>query len=472
MKSARTAVLAIYATTALPALAVGFGVPAGNPVLGQPLQLEIPLTGHSGPLPAASCFRLTPAPGSSDELYFPRAYRIQAELRQGRPVVVIAANTVSQPVVEFRLSIECDTHFARDFTLLTALPEAGHRTTSQPPAPSAPALPAVGTPKPATTTAPATSGQHPATLETLARQKYPLQPKAREKFKRMMRAANPGLFSSRDDYDQEPLPADAVLTTPPGLPERRIGPATVRPPARSAARTTEPRPTTPAPAPTGMTQTDRLTVGTSPANAAPLTAAETDETLTRLEAMHAEQGKTQQEMVDQIAATEAAFRDLKDYILKMEERVDQLERERIEREKARELAQMLQLAAAVLFGGLLGAGLLQGYTRLARRKADTRDPDTPVAPLRKATMTATTPAAIPSVFDSLHAGPTTVSTLQTDASKPTREDGAVSPAIVSAPIPEAHEFDFMSWKNDDKAAEQATASPATVTPGERTGRPG
>lgn len=377
--------------------AIGLGAPAGTPTLGRPLRLEIPLIGHSGPPLSADCFHLTPVPGSPDELYFPRHVRAYAETIQGKPTVVVLANAVTQPVVEFRLTIGCSFALARDFTLLTSLPTL---EAAKPAAP-APAQPPVAAPYVEAPSPPKNWDTLPlqktTNLEALAREKYPAQPKAREKFKRMMQAANPTLVPAGAEFDLFPLPAGTALQIPPGLPERRYGPyvAPATPPGQPKPRLDEAPKPAPAraatpkapPAPRQAPPAkDRLVLDA--AAAPPLSPAEADAELARLESIHTEQAKAQEALDERIARAQEAFDEIKQYVLQTEARIKALEEQNREQERRNREAQIWQLAVAVLLGGALGAGMLRAYTRLTRRHRQEETPPllaTPASPAPPAT---------------------------------------------------------------------------------------
>lgn len=454
------------ACIATAAHAIGLGSPSGTPTLGRPLRLEIPLIGHAGPPLAADCFQLSPVPGGADELYFPRRARAFVETPQGKPVVIVAANDVSQPVVEFRLTITCGTSLTRDFTLLTMLPLLEAPKTAAPQQPQPPTIrPASPPPAPATGDVLRANGD--TNLEALAREKYPNQPKAREKFKRMMQAANSSLIPPGEGFDLTPIPGGTELAIPKGLPERRYGPyvaptsATPRPQPAVQATTLPPAKTSPiqsaesAPKKAPPSQ-DRLVLDA--AAAPPMSEAEASADQARLEAIHAEQVKAQEALDERIARAQETFAEIKEYVLQTEARIRALEERNREQERRAAEAQVWQLAAAVLVGGILGAGLLRAYPLiLARRRKETGE-----------IAAAPPPAATPVIAAPIPRGPTAFSALRSYGTA--AKDSADGPATIAAepppspaaakssPVIEPLDFDFTP-------AATTPAQPATPADG-------
>ena len=461
------------ACIATAAHAIGLGAPSGTPTLGRPLRLEIPLLGHAGAPLAADCFQLTPVPGGADEYYFPRRARAYVETSQGKPVVIVAANDVSQPVVEFRLTVTCGNSLTRDFTLLTMLPVLEAPKTAAAPQPQPPAIRPAAPPPPAAGDLPR-PGQN-TNLEALAREKYPNQPKAREKFKRMMQAANSSLIPSGEGFDLAPIPVGTELVIPKGLPERRYGPyvapasatpppqpavqATTLPPAKiSAAQSADGAPRKAPPS------QDRLILDA--AAAPPMSEAEASADMARLESIHAEQVKAQEALDERIVRAQEAFAEIKEYVLQTEARIRALEERNREQERRAAEAQVWQLAAAVLVGGMLGAGLLRAYPLiLARRRKETAEiaapaafPATPpAAPPAKQPTPVVMPPAPPSPppFSALRSygtaaadsadGPTTI------AAEPPPGPAAAKPSPIIEPL----DFDFTPTATPAQPAGQA-----------------
>lgn len=335
-------------------LATGFGMPQGEPVIGAPLALEIEVLNPERSAP--ECFEIKPI---GENGYFPRRPRLELKKKpDGKTFLVVSGGTVQEPVIEFRLRTSCGTEVERRYTLLAAPPR------ELMPAPVA--LPV--TPLPAQTAqrtaatgsaAPSASGM---TLDQLARQRYPLQPKAREKFKRLLKSANPELALA----DDEALPVDpSALHYPENLPERRYGPyrpprakkkTTVAPPqppaqvqaAASAASAPSIAPASPPPS------SDRLVIG-SGSGEKPHEASAQESGL----AEKAESSFTaQQELISRLDQAEQAYKTIEERLKMMEERMHALELEKQQLQRKQEtLSQsaLIEMIIAVIMGGALGA---------------------------------------------------------------------------------------------------------------------
>lgn len=460
--------------------AVGLGAPIGTPLLGKPLHLDIPLTGHSGAPPGSECFSLAPTAEAGDELYFPRAARAYGETRQGKRMVVVVAPTITQPVVQFRLSIGCGFGFARDFLLLTDLPTLEAPATEDAPAQliSAPQLPTDVAPRPRTAPVAVEVQRLPqdTTLEALARDRYPSQPKAREKFKRMMHAANSEMIRAGERSDSQLLPRGTELIIPMGLPERRRGPYAepTRMKPATPQTSTSPSGATPAAAPPSLdagakrkAPKDRLIVGADAA--LPMKAAEIGGLLDRLIVVSAEHAKAEEELTERIARVQGAFAEVKQYALQMEARLRELEEARKEAERKSEVAQTWQVLVAILLGGILGAGILHVYPRLAPRK------ETDVA---GTSQEARAPADLPQRAKEKDASDTTSPSGSTTLNVPPQASAEAKPRLpsnalkgeqaktetASSQTPRTLDFDFTTWSEDEKGTASAALAPPSPPP--------
>lgn len=215
--------------------ATGFGAAQGEAVIGTPLSVEIELINPERD--SLECFEIKPLGEEGDSSFFPRRARL--DLRKsadGKTYLVVMGGTIREPVVEFRLRTSCGTQIERRYTLLASPPrELLPATVALPVTSSSPI-----TSPPRTDTVKSASLPHGLTLDQLARQRYPLQPKARAKFKRLMKSANPDLALA----DDEVLPVDpSSLNYPENLPKRRTGPYR---PANSKKKATLPQTSPPA----------------------------------------------------------------------------------------------------------------------------------------------------------------------------------------------------------------------------------
>jgi len=214
-----------------------------------------------------------------------------------------------------------------------------------------------------------------SSLNKMAKQRYPLQPKARAKFKRMVREANP---SSLDGIaDHEPIPANADLQIPANIPKKRIGPYIPKVKKAVPAPASKPLPAEPSkpeeakapaqvekPAPTpGPVATeppkDRLTISSGVGTSGAVQPVGTPDGA--LPEKAAASFTTQDDMAAKLAQSESSFNELKQQILAMETRMAALEqeRQRLQQEAMKKSDwPMLETAVLILVGGLLGALLM------------------------------------------------------------------------------------------------------------------
>lgn len=323
--------------------AIGLGSASAEAVLGQPLRVEIPLLGVTGERPAAACFQVRPPQVATEPGYALRSARVEVVgERAGARLVVSTVAPLREPVVEFGIAVACGFDLTRDYLLLSSPPERLPPAAAAAPATVSPPVTAASPQRPAAPAAAAGTRLRVAadtTLVELARRQYPLQPKAREKYIRMMREANPELVDGV-------VPADVQLAVPPGLPLRRE--SRYRPRAEAEAAKPAAR--------------DVLRLGVAPERSSAELLAEAE----RLTAVLLQQQRMENELVDNLARLEKAFTDLKQHYVSVEERMA-----RIEAERAAEMAAaksgpvgLLELLLAVLAGGALGGLGLHLYNRL------------------------------------------------------------------------------------------------------------
>ncbi|MBI4985801.1 MAG: hypothetical protein HZC24_10810 [Rhodocyclales bacterium] len=399
------------------ALALGLGEASGQAVFGQPLRVEIPLLGAGGNMPAASCFRVRAPVAEIGNEYVLRNSRIQVVAEQGvSKLIVTSAALVREPFVAFAVTAACGFELTKDYVLLAAFPTdaAPEVALPRPAAPQAPvvaaaqvavapatapsAVPAVATAgvKPVAASASGNAAAAPddkrlriaadTTLEALAQQKYPLQPKAREKFMRMMAQANPELTSHSGA-----IAAGTELQVPPGLPQRRTGPYLGEGKPAAAARPAAPEATAPAAdaAPTVRTAKvqspgkDRLVLG----RGVELSEAKLMAEAERLAAVLQEQTSTQQAVADNLAKLEASYGELQKRYGQLENRLNRVESERLAEKQAPQPASFdfVELILAIAAGGALGGLLLHGYQRLRQGRGQEPRP-TPATPKARFTL--------------------------------------------------------------------------------------
>lgn len=378
------ALLAIGLATTAPALAIGLGNASAAAILGQPLRIEIPLLGTAGELPASTCFRVRPPQVQTEPGYALKAARIEVVGERGQARLIVSTTApLREPVIEFGISIGCGFDLTKDYLLLGSPPATAPVVATAPAVPPPPAAPMVMAAAAAPLKAPAATALAPSsqvaadtTLVALAQRNYPLQPKARAKYVRMMREVNPELDAAT------PIGAGTQLTIPAGLPLRRIGPyrpdgeagtpasaagATLRaavPPAAALPAPPLPRaavtPPRAAPSPAG----DVLRLGAAPAARSP---AELLAEAERLAEVLVQQTQMQDEIAESLTRLEGTFNGLKQHYVSMEARLAGIEAERLaEKAAAKSQSQvngLAELLLAVLVGGALGGLGLHAYKK-------------------------------------------------------------------------------------------------------------
>lgn len=376
------AIISWLLTTTSCALALGLGNISGQPILGQPLLIEIPLLGTDEGIPPLECFRIRPPSAEIESAFVLRNAQLQIQGERNHAKLILAsASAVHEPVIEFGLAVGCGFALSKDYLLLTAEPsrialpsqpiklpalvteESSGKLTdiSKPPQPALPV--------PSTAKLLRIEGE--ATLTDLARQRYPLQPKAREKFIRMMAQANPDLIQA-DGL----IAAGSELQVPSGLPVRRQG--AYRPQPKPAPATDQPviQPAPPAspqtasakkPAATSAKPHHDLLVLGAPGqrNAAELLAE-----AERLTTILIEQTTAQNAAAEKITQLEDTLNAMKKNINGLENRINTIEAER----QAEKLApkpvslDFVELLLAVLAGGAVGGLTLHFYNRIQSRR--------------------------------------------------------------------------------------------------------
>lgn len=376
------------------AQALGLGRLAGEAVIGDSLQLTVPLTGSIDRPLDQECLTLARPAVYLEAEYFPRDLKARIETREGsRQVVLATASALRQPLVEFRINIGCGYNLYRDYLLM-----ASPRKESK----SAPQAAAMGSPVPAPATAPAPPPaakslpdgipgrrivlDRDQSLRDLARQHFP-GPLRQERFMRWVAEANPGLFAGIADRNGRRLAAGQELVIPVGVPPRRPEdnrttdnqppPATqATPQAATAAMAAD----VPA-ASRSPRQNDRLVIGGD--GGAPTSLAEARDMVDKLTTLMERQTAVQAASDERIRSLEAALAELAGTVAQVEAGARQREaRWQAQWEEQRRLLTArpdlgwLQLFLAIVVGGAIGAGLLQAARLLAARRPQPPFPET------------------------------------------------------------------------------------------------
>lgn len=398
------------------AAALGLGGSIGNPVLLQSLRIEIPLLLSSDEAPPKlDCVRISPPADSTDNQFFPKNAKIGLELSGSPRLIITSPQTVREPFYEFRIALGCNGEISRDYLVLTRLAEpqdtlesSATRTgntaatlvtlASQPATTTSPVLlgtkaapqmtPRTVAPQQATTSLPHTGDSVPkpsraqgaehtltlkrdATLNMLARGRYPSNQETRDEYRRLMALANPSLFAEATRVGSIPLPAGTVLSIPANLPplERAasvtasnlptVAPGSNLPPPDKAAKLNS-KSKPPAAA------RDRLIIGGDGGGKAspPLSTKEATATIQRLELMLLAQATEQSEVNEKLRSLESLFSDTKSQLQFLEAKSKQQAAEqrqlqaKIDAKPEPPAFGALELLALIVVSGAIGAALL------------------------------------------------------------------------------------------------------------------
>jgi len=381
-------------------LAVEIGAPSTQPALGQPLRMEIPLSipGEAS-APKDECVHLTPRSDDSDANYFPKGARATVETNRGiSKLIVTSSGAVTEPVVGFRVVVACGAGLSREFMFLASPREI--------------LTPASAQVTPVSEVAPGQSPKNElvltrnTTLNKLASGRYPSNRQKRDEFRRLMAEANPELFAGAGDHvGAVPIPVGTVLKVPDGLPKSAAKSkksaaavestaATELPEATSASQAQPAHATKdatkdadiPPPSPrkslqndkppqSGQRKPDRLVIG-GEGRIPSLSPKELKQALDRLEQMVGEKSRSDIAMSETLTSLAASFGEVKDYVKGVDERVKHAEAEQARaqaelqklQEESRNSYSLLELLAAIIGGGAVGAGLIAAYQRFTMRR--------------------------------------------------------------------------------------------------------
>lgn len=357
-RHARRCLLAGCLAWPLASHAIGLGKLAGDVVIGESLQLEIPLTGTIDRPLGSECIEIRRSPDAVDPEYFPRDLVARFDSEAGTPRIILASGVaMRQPLVEFRIFVSCGYNLFHDYVLMA--------TPRNPSAPAAPAsaLPAAATVVSAPVAASARlpdgiAGQNvvldrDTTLQQLARRYFP-GPLRQQRFMRWVVEANPQIFAGTgDNREFQHLPAGTSLLIPAIVPPRRPGDhqSSTAPAARQ----------------------DRLMVGSGGSNARNLK--QTVALIDQLTGMLEQQVAAQTTYNEKIRQLEMVADDLGKQLRAVQAEAAEREvrwqaerqAEKVAREQEAERA-WWNLLAATLAGGIIGGGLLFALNRMFSRR--------------------------------------------------------------------------------------------------------
>jgi TolA-binding protein len=402
---------AIFGTVAWPVTcqALGLGRLTGEPIIGEQLQLEVPLTGTTERAVDNECVTVRRAPDSIDADYFPRDLAVRIDRQAGSTRLLLTTQSaLRQPLVEFRVSISCGYNLSHDFLLMAAprsepaAPAVVAATAPVATAATVPAQPvrssAIDSPVVAPTTG--STGRLPdgirgknvvldneMTLEDLARRHFP-GPLRQQRFMRWVAEANPQVFTGAKDLRHHRLSGGTELVIPDGVPPRRPGdhqgPLNPLGEPNSTASTAPPRPA-PKPAaaqtientPTRTASAgskDRLVVG---GGSSAKSMKETIALVDQLTGMMEKQMNAQTAYAEKVQQLEATIGNLDKQVKGLESEAKQREAqwqverqaEKVAREQQAE-REWWQLLLAVVAGGVVGGALLWAFRAFFGRGRD------------------------------------------------------------------------------------------------------
>ena len=380
--------VAIAATTAglaFDCLALGLGKPLGEPVLGEALHLEIPLTGTVDRPVDGDCVAVRRSGEAIEEDYLPRDLTVRVD-RQGAAARLVLSTraAVRQPLVEFRVVVSCGYNLASDYLLAVSPPRPGAATKAATDGPAVAALakaaPAAGRALPDGLSATDYSVEQAMTLQQLARKHFP-GPLRQERFIRWVIEANPGLSARGAAGGQTKLAPGTSLLLPVGVPPRRPGDhssagtaSDVSTPASSPAEAKSDAPAATAKA--AAARGDRLVVGSGGSRR---DLRETMALVDRLAAMAEQQMAAQTAATEKIQVLENAVAELNKTLSQMDaaarerEAKLQLETDAVKKQLADQADQgWWQLLLGVLGGALAGGGLAYFLRQSADRRSALR----------------------------------------------------------------------------------------------------
>lgn len=379
--------------------ALGLGEVEGRAVIGQRLNIAIPILGDLDRSAQTDC--ATVLPGSDDD----GRDRIRIRV-EGDRIHLSTSLGLTQPVLQFRIRVGCDSSFERSFVVL-AEPPGTPVAVSLLRADTA-LREAVDMPPVVPQRAPLASAQRAivlassTSLRMLSRQRYPGDSSARVRFIRQLAAANPELFASEEAAFDQRLAAGTRLLRPPDLPALpRAGAVAARSGPGSGATRSAPAAPLAGGRPERATGAGRgrLIVGSAGLSAAAgPSAAELNESIDRLVEVMNQQILVQIAMTERVKAVETELAELKRQVAAEKVRTAKLESDLKAQREAVERSGTIQLLLAILLGGLGGAWTLSWISR--RRESAAVIPLAAVSPAPTPESRQPAPP-MPSVFDNM-----------------------------------------------------------------------
>lgn len=367
------------------AFALSLGEASGEVILGQPLAVRIPLDGTDLPSLRADCVKLLPVPGDLTENRI-----VSGRLTlDGRNLVISSSLAVAQPLMSFRIRVDCGWNLTKDFQLLPEPPTASAASPIAAQASVPIATPPVREQAPQLPPDAYLGIERSTTLRMMSRQRFPTDSAARVAFIRRVAAANPEVFPSIKGAFDQALVAGTQLRMPPAT-QQPV--STGQKPPRRAA------PASRATAQSKTSAKGRLIIGANalPSRSNDALAADLD----RLVEVANAQIQIQISMAERLAKMEAEVEQTKQAFVAQRAANRRMEAEIRELREEQRRSSYIQLVMAILLGGAGVAAFL-----LWRGQARTRNRAqldiTYAPPPDSAAMAAPPKAKLESIFDDL-----------------------------------------------------------------------
>jgi hypothetical protein len=385
--------LIAIAAMLLPAVSFAFGLggPMGQVVIGQRLEISIPLQGAESASLRSECVKVSPMEGEP----FDRGLgSLVVELGNGA-LILRTREAITQPIVSFRVHIDCGLNLGRNYQLLPMRPLEMAKL----------APPEVLAPRPQQAQTPPSIGRAQmssayssasdyavdvtTTLRLISRQRYPNDANARVAFIHHVAAANPELFATIDAAFDQKLAPGTSLRMPGKLPQRKATVATEIKKSKVAL---------PTQADTGNRGKGRLIIGSV---APPVrTTEEIEGDIERLVGIVGEQIQIQISMAERLTKLEAEVAQAKQAAIAQKEANQRLSNDVTELRDEQRRNSYIQLVLAILLGGFAVAALLLWREQIRNRERGNLDiPASHPLPIAKATLTPSQP--LTSIFDDL-----------------------------------------------------------------------
>ena len=340
------------------AFALTLGELTGQAVIGRPLAISVPMSGADASRVTVDCVRVVPvAHESSDAGLKSAVVRIE-----NGSAIITTRRAIYDPVLNFRLRIECGFQLERDYLLLPSPPESVipeiAPTQALSPSPPESAIPATAPTQtrltlPTIPRVPAQAAgsdyvlQEQTTLRLMSRKRYPLDSRARVTFIHRVAAANPEKFDSVEAAFDKPLMAGVQLRLPANLPSQSATAVPVRPGPVVQSPTRER---------VGDTGKGRLIIGSDvPSNK---TVAELRSDIDRLVKSMSDQVLIQDAMTERLKVLAEEVAQARQTAALLKSANQRLESDTRDLREEQKLNSYIQLVLAILVGGFAVASFL------------------------------------------------------------------------------------------------------------------